>query len=110
MSIENIDRHLTTDSSSTHDPYFVESSDCYRYLECSVSQSVQDVRTCFIYFCLSFLMFGDLAVMKQILELKGSLHSLYRYMYGLSCSECMLKQRSKIKCMLMYIVYSTGQR
>ena len=40
-----------------------------------VSQSMQDVRTCFIYFCLSFLMFGDLAVMKQILELKGSLHS-----------------------------------
>jgi len=36
------------------------------------TKSAQDVRTCFIYFCLSFLMFGDLAVMKHILELKVS--------------------------------------
>ncbi|KAJ7389927.1 nucleolar pre-ribosomal-associated protein 1 [Desmophyllum pertusum] len=42
------------------------------------SKSAQDVRTCFIYFCLSFLMFGDLAVMKQILELKGFLQSVMK--------------------------------
>ncbi|XP_022797243.1 uncharacterized protein LOC111335571 [Stylophora pistillata] len=60
------------------------------------SNSVQDVRTCFIYFCLSFLMFGDLAVMKQILEVKGFLQSV-------------LKGLSLDKPEIVHIVLSTLQ-
>ena len=38
---------------------------------CYHLQAVCDIRTCFIQFALSFLLFGDSAVMKHILELKG---------------------------------------
>ncbi|XP_068755165.1 nucleolar pre-ribosomal-associated protein 1-like isoform X2 [Montipora capricornis] len=42
------------------------------------SKETPDVRTCFIHFGLSFLMFGDLTVMKEVLELQGFLQSIMK--------------------------------